>query len=300
MVTPPARIALIGLGNMGRPMGACLERAGFAVAGYDASLAARESFAAETGAGISADPEGAVRGASVIITMLPDGRIVRSVLEALRPHVQKGAIVIDMSSSAPLGTRELGRELIASGLRFIDAPVSGGVRRAVDGSLTIMAGGDGATIDAAEPVLKAMGRAIFRTGPLGSGHAMKALNNYVSAAGLLAACEAVNVGRAFGLDEDLMIEVLNASTGRNNSTELKMRQMVLSRQWNSGFSIGLMAKDIRAADQLAADLCVPTPLAHEVAGLWERAAADLGGSADHSEIQRFLERSARTLGKADL
>jgi 3-hydroxyisobutyrate dehydrogenase len=102
-----------------------------------------------------------------------------------------------MSSSDPVATRALGEELIAAGIRFIDAPVSGGVKRAVDGSLAIMAGGNGATIDAVEPLLAAMGKSIFRTGPLGSGHAMKALNNYVSGAGLVAAVEALRVGQAF-------------------------------------------------------------------------------------------------------
>lgn len=286
---PPASVALIGLGNMGRPMGACLARTGFKVTGVDLSAEARAAFAAESGAEASQDGVAAVRNADVVITMVPDGKIVRAILENLQRHLRTGAVVIDMSSSDPMGTRELGQRMIEAGIGFIDAPVSGGVRRAVDGSLSIMAGGDGATIDKVEAVLSAMGRTIFRTGPLGSGHAMKALNNYVSGAGLVAACEAVNVGRAFGLDPALMVDVLNASTGRNNSTDVKLKQFILSQSWGSGFSIGLMAKDIRAADELAHRLGVGAPLADHCADLWDAAAKDIGGASDHTEIQRFLE-----------
>ena len=156
-----------------------------------------------------------------------------------------------MSSSAPLGTRKLGEELIAAGFEFIDAPVSGGVKRAADGTLAIMVGGDPATIDRVDPVLAAMGRSIFRTGVLGSGHAMKALNNYVSAAGLVAAVEALQVGRKFGLDPGLMADILNVSSGKNNTTELKLKQFIISQTFNAGFPLRLMAKDVRTADELA-------------------------------------------------
>ena len=115
---------------------------------------------------------------------------MRAAIEGFKAKLATGTVIIDMSSSAPIGTRALGEELIAAGLEFIDAPVSGGVKRAIDGTLAIMAGGDGATIDRADTMLNAMGPVAFRTGPLGSGHAAKALNNYVSAAGLAAAAEA--------------------------------------------------------------------------------------------------------------
>jgi 3-hydroxyisobutyrate dehydrogenase len=158
----------------------------------------------------------------------------------------------------------------------------------VDGTLAIMVGGDGRTIDRVEPLLSAMGRSIFRTGPLGSGHAMKALNNYVSGAGLIAAIEAVRVGRSFGLDPNVMIDVLNASTGRNNSTEVKLKQFVVSETYASGFFIGLMAKDIRTADSLAKELGIKVPLADRCADLWDEASRQLGEMADHTEIDRYL------------
>jgi 3-hydroxyisobutyrate dehydrogenase len=206
----------------------------------------------------------------------------------MRPHLAPGTVVIDMSSSAPVGTKALGEELIAAGFGFIDAPVSGGVKRAIDGTLAIMAGGDAGTIDKAEPVLKAMGKSIFRTGPLGSGHAAKALNNYVSAAGLAAAVEAVAIGGRFGIAPDVLVDVLNASTGRNNSTENKLKQFVIPEKFTSGFSLALMAKDIRTADDLAHQIGVAAPLADEVAALWDGALKALGSSADHTEIGRYL------------
>jgi 3-hydroxyisobutyrate dehydrogenase len=289
LVRPPARIAVIGLGNMGVPMAARLIGAGYGVTGYDVRPAARERFAREAKGEPSADLASAVREAAVIITMLPDGRIVRGVVEEMRSALPAHAIVIDMSSSDPVGTRTLGEALIAAGFRFIDAPVSGGVRRAVDGSLAIMVGGNAATIDAVEPVLSAIGKSVFRTGPLGSGHAMKALNNYVSGAGLVAAIEALRIGQAFGLDPNVMVDVLNASTGRNNSTEVKLKQFVISETFASGFSIGLMAKDIRTADELAAAMGVPAPLADSTAALWDEACQVLGRAADHTAVARYVK-----------
>jgi 3-hydroxyisobutyrate dehydrogenase len=206
----------------------------------------------------------------------------------MRPHLSPGTIVIDMSSSAPLGTRALGGELKAASLPFIDAPVSGGVKRAIDASLAVMVGGDADIIARVEPVLAAMGKDIFRTGPLGSGHAMKALNNYVSAAGLTAAVEALVVGQKFGLDPNVMADILNASSGRNNTTENKLKQFIIPKNFTSGFSVALMAKDIRTADELGAAIGVATPLAEVCAELWGEAAAQLGPAADHTEYGRNM------------
>nr|WP_307707104.1 NAD(P)-dependent oxidoreductase [Rhodopseudomonas sp. B29] len=278
---------MIGLGNMGRPMSACLARAGYHVVGFDISSEARSSYAATGGIAASTAAD-AVAGAAAVITLLGDGKIVRSAIEGVKAHLAPGTVVIDMSSSAPIGTRALGEELIAAGFGFIDAPVSGGVKRAIDGTLAIMAGGDNGTIDRAEPVLKAMGKSIFRTGPLGSGHAAKALNNYVSAAGLAAAVEALAIGGRFGIEPGVLVDVLNASTGRNNSTENKLKQFVIPENYVSGFSLGLMTKDIRTADELAHEIGVNAPLADQVTALWSAAAQELGAAADHVEIGRYL------------
>jgi 3-hydroxyisobutyrate dehydrogenase len=287
-LTPPAPVSVIGLGNMGVPMALCLAKAGFQVTGYDISEASRRKFSAVGGrAAISAAD--AVKSAEIVITLLPDGKAVRAALEPLRKDLKPGCILIDMSSSEPLGTRALGEEFIAAGFGFIDAPVSGGVKRAAEGTLAIMAGGDPSTIDRVEPALLAMGRSIFRTGLLGSGHAMKALNNYVSAAGLIAAVEAIQIGQKFGLDPNLMADIFNASTGRNNTTEVKLKQFIISKSFNAGFPLRLMAKDVRTADQLGREMGVPVPFADACAKLWDDAAAALDAAADHTEIVRYLE-----------
>ena len=288
-IRPPARIAVIGLGNMGQPMSACLVRAGFEVVGYDAAPAARERCA-KAGLAVADTAAKAVAGAAAVITLLTDGMIVKAAVEGLKPHLAQGTVIIDMSSSSPMGTRALGDVLIAAGFPFIDAPVSGGVKRAVDGSLAIMAGGDAAIIDRVEAVLAALGRSIFRTGPLGSGHAVKALNNYVSAAGLAATAEALVVARKFGIDPGTVADVLNASSGRNNTTEIKLKQFMIPETYTSGFSMALMAKDIRTADELAHQLGLEVPLADHVAQLWNGAEEALGGTIDHTAFGEYLKK----------
>ncbi len=282
--------AFIGLGAMGLPMASRLLAAGFTVHGADASPEARNAFAARGGQSFATARE-ACAGLSIVITMLPTGAIVRDVLRgdgdaatALAP----GALVIDMSSSAPMGTRALADDLAARGIALIDAPVSGGVRRAADGTLSIMAGGDAQQIERARPLFKAMGSNIFSTGLVGSGHAVKALNNYVSAAGLQAACEAAIIAEKFGIDAQVLVDVLNASTGRNNSTEVKMKPFILSGTFASGFSMALMTKDLHTAADLAGELGVNATIARDTAELWSEASAALGAKADHTEIYRHL------------
>jgi 3-hydroxyisobutyrate dehydrogenase len=291
VISPPAEVAFIGLGNMGEPMAARLVGAGYRMRGFDNSPETRERVAGATGVVAAGSLEEAVSGADAVVLMLPTGKVVRAVAEQMRGSLRQGTVIVDMSSSEPMGTRALGEELIAEGFGFVDAPVSGGVKRAVEGTLAIMVGGDDRSIDRIEPLLQAMGRSIIRTGALGSGHAMKALNNYVSGAGLIAALEALEVGRAFGLDPNVIVDVFNASTGRNNSTEVKLKQFVISETYGSGFFLGLMAKDIRTAHALAEDLGVKVPLAGRCADLWDEAVRNLGSTADHTEVYRALAGS---------
>jgi 3-hydroxyisobutyrate dehydrogenase len=288
-IVPPASIAVIGLGNMGLPMANCLLRAGYQVTGFDLSETARQAFSA-AGGQAAANLVEAIQSADLVITLLPDGKAVRAVLEPLQQNLRPGCVIVDMSSSDPLGTRSLGESFVEAGFEFVDAPVSGGVKRAADGSLAIMVGGDSDTIDRIQPLLSAMGRSIFRTGQLGSGHAMKALNNYVSAAGLIAAVEATQIGEKFGLDPELMADIFNASTGRNNTTEVKLKQFIISKKFNAGFPLRLMAKDVRTADDLAHAIGVPVPLADTCAKLWDDASKMLGEKADHTEIGRHIEK----------
>jgi 3-hydroxyisobutyrate dehydrogenase len=301
-IAPPAAIAFLGLGKMGNPMAARLAGAGYALRVFDTAQTAIDAFVAEHGGAASGSrpvracrsPAEAARDAAAVITMLPDGKAVRqAVIEAAAASVvgtfQCGGVVIDMSSSSPVDTQALGAALAERGIGLIDAPVSGGVKRAVDGTLAVMVGGDALLIDRCRRLLGAVGRAIYPTGPLGSGHAMKALNNFVSAAGLAAASEALVIGSRFGLDPAVMVDVLNASTGRNNSTEVKAKQFMLSGSFASGFALGLMAKDIATAADLATHLGVTAPLAQTERRFWAEAQAELGPQADHTEIYRYIE-----------
>ncbi|MBJ3777336.1 NAD(P)-dependent oxidoreductase [Acuticoccus mangrovi] len=293
-LSPPCTIAFIGLGQMGAPMTVNLLKTGYGVRGCDLSPAAREALEAAGGTAF-ASPAEAAAGADGVITMLPNGRVVRDALlgnGGAAAVLAPGTVVIDMSSSAPMDTRSLGEDLEAAGLNLVDAPVSGGVAKAITGTLAIMAGGRPEVVAAAKPVLAVLGGRIFETGALGSGHATKSINNFVGGAGVAAALEALVLAKSFGLDLDLLVDVLNASTGRNNATENKLKQFVLSETFAAGFGLALMAKDIGIADGLAEDMGLELPTLHNMAKLWADATAALPKGADHTELYRYLAERA--------
>ena len=287
-------VGFIGIGKMGFPMASRIVLHGYPLHVHDISEAACAAFTSRVPAAQAEKTLSAIgRCCEVVILMLPDSEAVKQVLfgekDGLAAHLPRGAVVIDMSSSDPSVTRGIGPRLKQAGVDFIDAPVSGGVKRAGNGTLAIMAGGDGAVIARVKPLLETMGNSLIETGMLGSGHAMKALNNYVSAAGLLAACEALKAGVDFGIAPETVVAVLNASTGKNNSTENKLMQYIVSGLFNSGFTIGLMRKDVGIAAGLANSLGSRTLLGDVLLESWADAEAKLGGAADHTEIYRLLE-----------
>ena len=286
-------VGFVGIGMMGLPMAKRIAMHGYPLYDYDTADAAVKAIGAVSGVQAAKSLADIGRSCEAVILMLPDSAVVKKVLfgenGGLAAHLKKGSVVIDMSSSNPSVTRELGPRLEAAGASFIDAPVSGGVKRAVDGSLAIMAGGEQAVIARMQPLFLTMGKTIIETGMLGSGHAMKALNNYVSAAGLLAACEALKVGADFGIAPDKIVAVLNAGTGKNNSTENKLMQFVVSGLFNSGFSLALMRKDINIATELAQSVGTDMLLGDVLLKSWTEADAKLKG-ADHTEIYRMLEK----------
>jgi 3-hydroxyisobutyrate dehydrogenase len=273
------RIGFIGLGRMGGPMARNLVAAGAAVAGWDLDPAARAGFG---DAGSAAE---AASGAGIVVTMLPDGKAVAAALDAA--GIAPGTLVIDMSSCAPDDVRANAATMAARGAALIDAPVSGGVKKAVTGELSILVGGEEAQIARARPVLEAMGSRIFACGPVGSGAAMKALNNLLSAAGLAATVEVLQIGAASGLNPATMVDVLNASTGRNNTTEAKVKPFMLSGRYDSGFAMDLMVKDIGIGLDLAEGL--DTPLSALTVARWRAALAALGHGTDHTELARWME-----------
>lgn len=287
-------IGLVGVGNMGAPMARCLARKDHAVMLFDTRPETTAALAAESNR-FSVAPDLATIGAAcrIVITMLPDSRIVRLATlgedgrGGFAQRAAKGSVVVDMSSSYPVDTQKLGAELAERGIALVDAPVSGGVPKAVAGTLAIMAGGRAEDIDRVEPMLSAMGK-VIRTGPLGSGHAMKALNNYVSAAGLVATAEALVVGQRFGLTGGKMVEVLNASTGKNNTTENKAERYMLSEKFDSGFALALMDKDVGMASRLAGELGIEAQELAFVSKLLGRVLADLGSGADHTAVYEWV------------
>ena len=279
-------VGFVGLGNMGWPMARNVVRKGFPLVVRDADAARQARFAAEHGCR-TADGLAAFREVDAVVTMLPTGRIVREVLRewegGLGNALRRGAIVVDMSSSDPVGTRKLAQALARLGVTLVDAPVSGGVPKAQAGTLAIMVGGDDdEAIARVRPLLEAMGEKLFRTGPVGSGHAMKALNNYVAAAGFTAGAEALIVGRKFGLDPATMVDILNASTGRNFSTEYTLKEHVVPGRFATGFTLGLLAKDVAIAAELAEALGMDAPACRLLAELWADATDALGATPDHS------------------
>ena len=288
------KIGFVGIGNMGSPMASNLKKAGWNVTVYDAVPDTITRFIQAHGGTAASDLTEVGRNSDVVITMLPDGHIVRRVVlganagdHYLAKRMAKGGVIIDMSSSAPVGTRKLGEDLREHGISLIDAPVSGGVKGAVAATLAIMIGGEKAVADRYDDLLAPMGKR-FYVGALGSGHAAKVLNNYVSAAGLAAACEAVLIAERFGIDPQTLINVVNASTGRNNSTENKFAQFILNQKFNSGFALGLMAKDLTLAMEVAEAVDVPAELGHATLELWKKAEQALGGAADHTAVAKFV------------
>lgn len=293
-------IGFIGIGTMGAPMVRCLKRAGHFLVLHDIDHSVARSVAQETGARHAETLGDVAETCDLLILMLPNSTVVREVIDAMQGdkhsrHLRQDSIIVDMSSSDPMETRKIGQKLKEQGVIFLDAPVSGGLRKANAGTLAILLGGDQVeAIEQVAPILSAMGT-VLKTGSLGSGHATKALNNYVSAAGLAAACEAVIVGRAFGLSPETLVDAINASTGRNNSTENKLKQFVLNEEFASaGFALDLMAKDVALAASLAEGMGQTLPGLTAAHSLWDDAIGKLGTGKDHTEIYRYLAAIAKS------
>lgn len=291
MADGSAGLGFVGLGRMGLPMAGRLAEAGRGVVGYDVAPEARRRAEA-AGLRVATDLVALAGQAGVLVLMLPDSNVVEQVLGedllgALAPH----ALVVDMSSSEPLRTRQLAQRLAERGLRMVDAPVSGGVTGAERGTLTIMAGGDAADLEEIEPVLQHLGR-VVRAGGVGAGHAVKALNNLLSATHLWVTSEAMLAGERFGIDPEVMLSIVNTSSGRSGSTENKWPNFILPGTYDSGFGLRLMVKDMRIAVELAAEAGVPSVLGEKAVTLWSRAADELPVDADHTEIARWLRDRA--------
>lgn len=294
-------VGFVGLGNMGIPMSRRLVLAGYHVRGFDTSSEAMRTFAGldsgdAPGGGVTAVSELAAVGAGAdsVILSLPDSDVVEHVLlsAGLLAALPPGSTVIDMSSSDPARTRLLAERTAEAGVTLIDAPVSGGVAGARAGTLAVMVGGPAASFERFRPMLSAIGSRVVHAGDVGAGHAVKALNNLMSAGHLLLSSEALIAGRRFGLDPAVMLEIINAASGRSASTENKWPNYVLPEKYDAGFAIRLMVKDIRLALGIEHATGVPAGASEAVLAAWEAALADLPPDADHTTIARWLAERA--------
>lgn len=291
-------IGFIGLGTMGLPMLANLAKDGqLAIHAYDTSEAPFVVLKKEPSFGrtlFRAEALAAFRQCTVVITMLPNSCVTNAVIlgdaggAGLAHLMPRGSSIIDMGSSDPAETLRLVPILSERGIRLIDAPVSGAAAKARTGELSIMVGGDAACVNELRPILSRMGRQLIATGKPGAAHAMKALNNYVYAAGLLAAAEAVALTEKMELDTTILAEVLNASSGRNVATETKLKQFILPRHYAGGFALSLQAKDLAIAAGLQRLTGIETPQLGLCAALWADAVRNLPEDADNTAIHRFI------------
>jgi 3-hydroxyisobutyrate dehydrogenase len=292
-MTPIRTIAFVGLGNMGAPIAVQLAAKGFALALYDRRGEATRAFAVAHGGRAATSLADAARDADAAITMLPDDTAVRDVVlgeGGLGSALAPGAIVIDMGTSDPCATIEIGAELAKRSIRYVDAPVMGGVVFAKDATLDVMVGGSDADIERCLPVFSSVGRQVFRCGAVGSGHALKALANYVNAGALVNLIEALAIGRKFGLDSKIMADALvHMCTGRQHPLEKKVIPQVLTHKFATGMALGLIAKDVSIAAKFGHSIGAITPLADRVCEIWGRAEAEIGGNADQTEVARLWE-----------
>jgi len=281
-------IGFVGLGNMGGPMAGRLIDAGHELCVFDVAPAARERFA---GRATVAERVADVSATDTALLMLPDSAVVERVVlaEGLLDRLAPGTLLVDLSSSDPARTRALAGVTAERGVTLVDAPVSGGVAGARAGSLTIMVGGPATAFAALRPLLHVLGSRVVHAGePVGAGHAVKALNNLMSAAHLMVAAEALLAGQAFGLDPRVMLDIVNASSGRSGSTETKWPTFVLTGRYDSGFGLRLMLKDMGIALGLQDATGTPAPVSAAALAAWAAAAGDLPADADHTEVAAWL------------
>lgn len=288
------KVGIIGLGNMGGRMAKRMLSQGVPLMAYDISLDVLNPLE-KMGAVIASSPEQLAEDCRFVITILPNADIVKEVTlgeNGLLQGFHEKSILIDMTSSVPEVTKQIGSVLETKGVRMIDAPVSGGLKRAETGSLTIMVGGDEETFKDTLVVLNHIGSEIIHVGGLGAGHTIKALNNLISATTFAITAEALAVGVKEGLSPSKMLQVINHSTGKNNSSENKFPQHVLSRTFNVGFTLDLMCKDLKIATDIGRESKVPSLVSNTVYQLWQTAQNKMDGRLDHSVFAKLIEDMA--------
>lgn len=289
------KIGFVGLGNMGTPMAAHLAERGFALTVYDTRRDSAEAFASRHGARLASDAAGTAHDADAVLFMLPSETALRQVLfdEGLADSLPAGSVAIDMGTTSPAATREIGAKLAALGRHYLDAPVMGGVVFARDASLDIMVGGDAAAIERCRPLFDAMGRKLWMCGGSGNAQVLKAMTNYINACALANTLEAMVIARKSGLDSSTVAEAIDTMcNGRQHPVVKKIIPHVLTREYGTGMTLQLIAKDLQIAVDSAHGADAPIPLGEATARIWRDACDMLGGSRDQTEIVRYWEQAA--------
>ena len=287
------RVAFIGLGDIGTPMASHIASGPFELVVWNRTASKAEAFAREHKARVAANPADAVRDAEVVVTCLPSSAEVEAVIHGengMLGAFRKGAVLIDCTSGDPPTSRSIAAELGGRGVEFIDAPVSGGVVAAKAGTLTVMWGGEITVFERVRAVIEAFGKKIVHAGPVGAGDALKAVNNALLAVHILSTAEGLAVLVKAGVDPKVALEVINASSGRSNSSENLIPQRVLTRAFPKTFRLALLDKDIGIAEVMAEDLQVKTPIISLAASRFHEAREKLGEQADHVEAVKMVEQ----------
>jgi len=286
-------VAFLGLGSIGRPMARRIKEAGFPLTVWNRTADRAASFAKEIGAKQAKTSADAARDADVIITCLSTSLDVEQVVESgLIDGLTAGATLLDCTSGDPATSKRIAARLQEKKVAFVDAPVSGGVKGANEGTLTVMCGGALPDLDRVRPVIDAFGKKIVHCGPVGSGDAVKAMNQALLALTIWGTGEALVALAKSGVSPSVALEVINASSGRSNASMNLFPERVLTRAFPRTFRLALMDKDVRIAAQIARDERVPAPLTQLVADLCTLAHTELGEEADHVEAVQVIERWA--------
>jgi 3-hydroxyisobutyrate dehydrogenase len=273
-------------------MASHLARAPFDLTVWNRTTSKAEEFAREHNVRLASTPSEAVADAQVVITCLPSSIEVEAVLHGehgMLGALRKGAVLIDCTSGDPPTSRSIAAELGGRGVEFIDAPVSGGTTAARSGTLTVMWGGEESVFERVRPVIEAFGKKIVHAGGVGAGDALKAVNNALLAVHILSAAEGLAVLVKAGVNPATALEVINASSGRSNSSENLIPQRVLTRAFPRTFRLALLEKDIGIAAVMAEDLDVSTPIISLTAERFHQAREKLGEQADHVEAVKMVE-----------
>lgn len=269
-----------------------LAREPFDLVVWNRTASKAEAFAREHKARVAPTPAEAVKSADVVLTCLPSSIEVEAVLHGangMLDGLRKGAVLVDCTSGDPPTSRSIAAELGGRGVDFIDAPVSGGTIAAKSGTLTVMWGGEALVFERVRLVIEAFGKKIVHAGPVGSGDALKAVNNALLAVHILSTAEGLAVLVKAGVDPKVALEVINASSGRSNTSENLIPQRVLTRAFPRTFRLALLEKDIGIAAVLADDLGARTPLISLAAARFHEAREKLGEAADHVEAVKMIE-----------